>query len=60
MSSCGVQRKLLLSGYPVVLGHEWAGEVVELGEGVDGLEVGQRVAVEGHNYCGRCLPCKRG
>jgi L-iditol 2-dehydrogenase len=46
--------------YPIVLGHEWAGEIIELGEGVDQLELGQGVAVEGHNYCGRCRPCKRG
>src|SRR5919202_2196593 len=46
--------------YPVVPGHEWAGEIVELGEGVEELEIGQRVAVEGHNYCGRCRHCKRG
>src|SRR5919199_3408876 len=46
--------------YPIVPGHEWAGEVVELGEGVEELEIGQRVAVEGHNYCGRCRRCKRG
>jgi len=46
--------------YPVVLGHEWAGEIVELGEGVGQLEIGQGVAVEGHNYCGHCRQCKRG
>ncbi|MDQ3910922.1 MAG: alcohol dehydrogenase catalytic domain-containing protein [Actinomycetota bacterium] len=46
--------------YPVVLGHEWAGEIVELGGGVGQLELGQYVAVEGHNYCGRCRQCKRG
>ena len=46
--------------YPVVLGHEWAGEIVELGEGVGQLGLGQCVAVEGHNYCGRCRQCKRG
>src|ERR687886_2993036 len=46
--------------YPIVPGHEWAGEIVELGEGVEVLEIGQRAAVEGHNYCGRCRHCKRG
>ena len=46
--------------YPVVLGHEWAGEIVELGEGVSRLGLDQCVAVEGHNYCGRCRQCKRG
>jgi 2-desacetyl-2-hydroxyethyl bacteriochlorophyllide A dehydrogenase len=46
--------------YPVVLGHEWAGEIVELDESMGQLELGQRVAVEGHNYCRRCRQCKRG
>lgn len=31
---------------PVVMGHEFAGEIVEIGEGVEGLEVGQRIAVQ--------------
>ncbi|MFP9190122.1 zinc-dependent alcohol dehydrogenase [Natronosalvus vescus] len=46
--------------YPVVLGHEVAGEVVELGEGVDHLEVGQRVALHGFIFCGTCGACRDG
>ncbi|WP_121744857.1 zinc-dependent alcohol dehydrogenase [Natronorubrum halophilum] len=46
--------------FPVVLGHEVAGEVVELGEGVDDLEVGQRVALHGFVYCGTCGACRDG
>lgn len=46
--------------YPVVLGHEVAGEVVELGEGVEGLEVGQRVALHGFVFCGTCAACRDG
>jgi len=47
--------------YPVVPGHEIAGVVEELGEGVEGWEVGQRVGVGwfGGN-CGWCEPCRRG
>ncbi len=45
---------------PVVLGHEVAGEVVELGEGVDHLEVGQRVALHGFVFCGTCGACRDG
>src|SRR5688500_6375204 len=37
--------------YPVIPGHEWCGTVEELGPGVQALKVGQRVAVEGHNFC---------
>jgi 2-desacetyl-2-hydroxyethyl bacteriochlorophyllide A dehydrogenase len=46
--------------YPVIPGHEWCGTVEELGPGVNGLRVGQRVAVEGHNFCGTCPWCQRG
>jgi threonine dehydrogenase-like Zn-dependent dehydrogenase len=46
--------------YPVRLGHEWSGSVVEVGPGVSNLRVGDRVAVEGHNYCGTCFWCRRG
>ena len=46
--------------YPVVLGHEVAGEVVDLGEGVDHLEVGQRVALHGFIFCGTCEACRDG
>ena len=47
--------------FPVVPGHEVAGEIAELGEGVEGWETGQRVGVGwfGGN-CGWCEPCRRG
>jgi 2-desacetyl-2-hydroxyethyl bacteriochlorophyllide A dehydrogenase len=46
--------------YPVIPGHEWCGTVEEVGPGVQSLKVGQRVAVEGHNFCGECPWCQRG
>ncbi|MCL2463568.1 MAG: alcohol dehydrogenase catalytic domain-containing protein [Micrococcales bacterium] len=46
--------------YPFVAGHEWAGEVVAVGEGVTDLQVGDRVAGEAHKGCGYCDNCKRG
>ena len=46
--------------YPVVLGHEVAGEVVEVGAEVDDLEPGQRVALHGFVYCGTCAACRDG
>jgi L-iditol 2-dehydrogenase len=46
--------------YPLVLGHESAGEVVEVGENVTGLEAGDRVALEPGVPCRRCAHCKRG
>jgi propanol-preferring alcohol dehydrogenase len=47
--------------FPVVPGHEIAGRIAALGEGVHGWEVGQRVGVGwfGGN-CGYCEPCRRG
>lgn len=45
---------------PMVVGHEFMGEIAELGSGVKGLEVGQRVAGEGHITCGHCRNCKGG
>ncbi|GKX29664.1 zinc-binding alcohol dehydrogenase [Vallitalea longa] len=45
---------------PVVLGHEFSGEVVETGEGVTDLKVGDRVAVEPMVVCGECAACKEG
>jgi len=46
--------------FPFILGHEWAGEVVEVGEGVSEFEVGDRVAGEAHKGCGYCRNCLRG
>jgi L-iditol 2-dehydrogenase len=45
---------------PLVLGHESAGEVVEVGAGVEGIEAGDRVALEPGVPCRRCAHCKRG
>jgi threonine 3-dehydrogenase len=45
---------------PLVVGHEFAGVVAELGEGVQGLAVGQRVSGEGHITCGHCRACRAG
>jgi threonine 3-dehydrogenase len=45
---------------PIVVGHEFAGEIQGLGEGVTGLRVGQLVTAEGHIVCGHCLQCRTG
>lgn len=45
---------------PMVVGHEFFGEIVELGEAVQGLKVGQRVSGEGHVVCGICRNCRAG
>jgi len=45
---------------PMVIGHEYVGEIAELGAGVTGLSVGQRVSGEGHITCGHCRNCHTG
>jgi L-iditol 2-dehydrogenase len=45
---------------PLILGHECAGEVVALGDGVKSLRVGDRVAIEPGVPCRRCEFCKSG
>ena len=58
-----------LSGYlghnslrvpPIVMGHEFAGEIVELGTGVNLLKVGQLATVNPLDYCGECEFCQTG
>ncbi len=48
------------SAYPVVPGHEYAGEVVEVGPEVSGVSVGDRVVVDPNLECGECPACQRG
>ncbi len=45
---------------PMVVGHEFMGEIVRLGPEARGLEVGQRVSGEGHITCGHCRNCRAG
>jgi S-(hydroxymethyl)mycothiol dehydrogenase len=45
--------------YPVLLGHEGAGVVERLGEGVDGLAEGDRVVLGWKTACGACAACRR-
>ena len=46
--------------YPFIAGHEWSGEVVAVGPGVQGLKPGDRVAGEAHKGCGYCDNCLKG
>lgn len=45
---------------PVILGHEFSGEVVEIGTGVSRVGVGDRVCVEPIIACGQCAACRSG
>ena len=46
--------------YPLVLGHEPAGEVLAVGSGASGLRPGDRVSIEPTISCGHCEYCARG
>ncbi len=45
---------------PQIMGHEVAGEVVEVGPGVDDLHVGDYISAETHIVCGKCYQCRTG
>ena len=46
--------------YPILLGHEGAGTIEAVGEGVDGLAAGDRVVIGWKTACGDCPTCRRG
>ncbi len=45
---------------PMTVGHEYIGEIVEVGSEVDGFAAGDRVSGEGHIVCGTCRNCRAG
>jgi L-iditol 2-dehydrogenase len=63
--ACGICGSDTLEWYrlktaPRVLGHEATGEIVEVGEGVERYEVGERVFVSHHVPCNECWYCRSG
>jgi L-iditol 2-dehydrogenase len=64
-STCGTDVKIYGHGHqnlspPRVIGHEIAGEVVQVGDGTVGWSVGDRVQVIAAIPCGTCYECRRG
>jgi 2-desacetyl-2-hydroxyethyl bacteriochlorophyllide A dehydrogenase len=61
---CGTDLHILEGEFaptlPIVPGHEFAGEVVEVGSEVTELAVGDRVAADPSLHCGECYYCRRG
>src|SRR5262245_38051343 len=45
---------------PIIMGHEAAGEISEVGPGVSGWKHGDRVTFDSTVYCGECVPCREG
>lgn len=45
---------------PMVVGHEYIGEIVAIGQEVKGFNIGDRVSGEGHITCGHCRNCRGG
>jgi L-iditol 2-dehydrogenase len=70
VSICGTDSHLIAGDYPgfwppafpIIPGHEWAGEIVALGPGAEkaGWSVGDRVAGTSHDACGVCQQCVEG
>src|SRR3954449_7140961 len=65
--TCGTDVKVFLRGYhakmiqpPALFGHEMAGDIVAIGEGVTKFRVGQRVVSANSAPCDECFFCKRG
>lgn len=64
---CGTDPRIRAEGWPnhppygeFVFGHEYAGTIAALGEGVTKFKLGDRVAVEPHKGCGSCDNCRDG
>lgn len=49
-----------LATYPRIVGHEVAGEIIEIGSDVTRVKVGDHVVIEPITYCGECYACKSG
>ncbi len=48
------------STFPLVPGHEYAGEILSIGAKVTGFKEGQRIVVDPNIHCGQCRACKKG
>ncbi len=56
-----IEEDVFASNPPVIIGHEFAAEILQLGSGVSGWKVGDRVACEPHRGgCGQCRSCLTG
>jgi len=66
-TTCGTDLKIFQRGYvekviklPTVFGHEWSGDVVEVGKGVTWPKIGMRIRAGNSAPCMRCRMCQKG
>lgn len=66
-TTCGTDLKIFQRGYiediielPTIFGHEWAGEVIEVGEGLKWPKIGMRVRAGNSAPCLHCVMCQKG
>ena len=59
-SDLSIQNGTLMGSFPMVLGHEGAGVIEQVGDGVTDLAVGDHVVVSWVPQCGECFFCKKG
>ena len=66
-TTCGTDLKIFRRGYvekviklPTIFGHEWAGEVVEVGEGLEWPKKGMRIRAGNSAPCLHCTMCQKG
>ena len=62
---CGTDVEILhgnygTSAYPLIPGHEYAGTIIEIGDNVFNMKIGDRVVVDPNIECNECSACKRG
>lgn len=65
MGICGSDMHILhgqnpFASYPRIIGHEISGEIVEAGDAVSELNIGDKVVIEPMTSCGECYACKQG
>jgi 2-desacetyl-2-hydroxyethyl bacteriochlorophyllide A dehydrogenase len=53
-----IYRNEYLSQFPLIPGHEFGGEIVEVGKDVQGFRRGERVVADPNLYCGKCDFCR--
>lgn len=54
-----IYEGVFIAPYPIILGHEFSGTIHEIGEGVTGFRIGDRVSADPSIFCGECEYCMK-